>query len=228
MNFVKRFTKLMKSEPPVHKNKANGFSWVIDESKCLGLAEVRRLRNYCDKAKSRGFKEGKFSQIRNWFMVEIGLEAGLRVEEMASLKHSNLLVDREWSSIFVVGKGNKERSVWINSIFKKKCEKYINHKKRFGYSIDEDSFLLNNLHGKKITKRALQKFFKKIIREAGLSEHYHIHNLRHTYATFLLKASNNNYKFVQNQLGHSSITTTQIYAGIIESEGKKALERLYK
>ena len=218
----------MKGEPNTKRKKMNAFSWVMNESKCLGLTEVRKLRTYCDALRREGLQKGKFTQIRNWFMVELGLGAGFRVAEMASLKHSNLLIDREWSSIFVIGKGRKERSVWVNSELKKNCERYINYKKLFGFNIKNDSFLLNNLKGEKISKRALQKFFKKLIREAGLPIHYHIHNLRHTYATFLLKASNNNYKFVQNQLGHSSIKTTQIYAGIIESEGKRALEKLYE
>ncbi len=64
--------------------------------------------------------------------------------------------------------------------------------------------------------------------KAGLPSHFHIHCLRHTYTTFLLTASNFNYRFVQQQLGHSSIKTTQVYAGIIESEGKNAIENLYR
>ena len=87
---------------------------------------------------------------------------------------------------------------------------------------------MNNLQDKKISKRALQKFFKQIIQKTGLPIRYHIHSLRHTYATFLLKASGNNYKFAKDQLGHESIKTTQIYAGVIETERKKALENLYK
>ena len=104
----------------------------------------------------------------------------------------------------------------------------INYKIRFGFDVYNDSYFLNNLQNKKISKRALQKFFKQIISKAGLPTRYYIHCLRHTYSTFLLKASNYNYRFVQNQLGHASIKTTQVYASVIESEGKIALENLYK
>ena len=97
----------------------------------------------------------------------------------------------------------------------------------FGYEIHQDSYLLNNIKGLKISKRALQKFFKDLLKKAGLPSHYYIHCLRHTYTTFLLKASSHNYRFVQQQLGHASIRTTQVYAGVIESEGRKAVERLY-
>ena len=96
------------------------------------------------------------------------------------------------------------------------------------YRKEQIDHLLNNLKGDKISKRSLQKFFKIILEKAKLPSHYYIHCLRHTYATFLLKASNYNFKFVQEQLGHSSIITTQVYTSVIESEGKKAVEKLYK
>lgn len=213
---------------PNSSGKQNNFSWVIDENKCLSFEEVKKLKRAARKARAYGLQKNKFTQIRVWFMVELGLNAGLRVGEMVALKHSNLLTDRGRSSIIATGKREKKRAVWISSGFKRICQEYNNYKKRFGYSTDDEAHLLTNLKGTKITKRALQKFFKNIIKKSGLSPHYHIHCLRHTYTTFLLKSSNYNYRFVQRQLGHSSIRTTQIYAGVLESEGKKAIEKLYK
>ena len=178
--------------------------------------------------KAKGLQDKKFTAVRNWFMIELGLYAGLRVQEMASLKHSNLLLNEGRSSISFRGKGNKKRSVWMSSAFKRKCSIYSKFKKEFGFATEPDSYLLNNLKDEGISKRALQKFFKIILKKAGLPKHYHIHCLRHTYATFLLVASNYNYKFVQDQLGHASISTTQIYAGVVELEGRKAVEKIYK
>ena len=224
MPIAKWFIKLMKSEPTPRVPK---FLWAIDERKCLNINEIQILRTYCKKARQQGIRHGKFTPLRNWFMIELGLNAGLRVEEMTTLQHSDLIIDDVRSSITVLGKGNKRRAVWINAEFKKNCQLYLGYKQRFGYDLDEDSYLLNNLKGGKISKRALQKFFKIMVKDAGLPAHFHIHCLRHTYTTFLLTASNFNYRFVQQQLGHSSINTTQVYAGIIESEGKKAVENLY-
>lgn len=218
----------MKDEPNYVKRKKPRYVWIIDESKCLKEDEVNNIDTYCINSKTLALHKRKFTQIRNWFMAALGLNAGLRVQEMASLQHSNLLIDEERSSINVLGKGNKKRSVWISSRFKELCHTYIKYKKLFGYSTDADSYLLNNLQGNKISKRALQKFFKEIVEKAGLPRHYSVHCLRHTYATFLLKASNYNYRFVQYQLGHASISTTQIYASVLESEGRKAVERLYQ
>lgn len=218
----------MKSEPSNIKEEKHIHQWIIDESDYIHREEVETLTKTCDRLRQYGVKHRKFSQVRNWFMVELGLNSGLRVTEMASLKCGNLLIDKSSSSIFVLGKGNKKRAVWINSDFKKTCQTYLKYKRDFGYGTSSEDALLNNLRGSKISKRALQKFFKKALKKAGLPGRYHIHNLRHTYTTFLLKASNHNYRFVQKQLGHASIETTKVYAGVIESEGRKAIEKMYK
>ncbi len=225
MPISKWFIKLMKSEP---NPKAHKFLWAIDERKCLNINEIHMLRTYCKKARLQGVRHEKFTPVRNWFMIELGLNAGLRVAEMVSLTHGDLIIEDDRSSLTVLGKGGKRRAVWINADFKRKCQLYLGYKKRFGYNLADDSHLLNNLKGGKISKRALQNFFKTIMKKAGLPAHFHIHCLRHTYTTFLLSASNFNYRFVQQQLGHASIKTTQVYAGIIESEGKKAVENLYR
>ncbi len=216
----------MKSEPP---KTVNAYSeWIVDERKCLSMKEICRLRDGARKAKSEGIKKHRFAQIRHWFMVELGLNSGLRVGEMATLRHRDLLIDETRSSIVVLGKGNKKRLVWISSGFKRICQDYIEYKNKFGYNVGQESFLLNNVAGNRISRRALQKAFKILLGNAGVSNHYYIHCLRHTYTTFLLKASDYNYRFVQQQLGHASIRTTQVYATVVEVDGKIALEKLYR
>ena len=58
-------------------------------------------------------------------MTELGLNAGLRVEEMASLQHKHLFIEGEESSIVVFGKGQKKRLVWLNTKFKEICKTYV-------------------------------------------------------------------------------------------------------
>ena len=224
MPFLKKFIKLMKSEP----KKKHRTAWIIDESKYLQKEEVKKLKNEASRSRKYGSEHRKFTAIRNWFMIELGLNTGLRVEEITSLQGNSLLIDKDRSSIVVVGKGKKKRAIWISHDFKKTCRSYLDYKKSFGYDIDSEDYLLNNLKGKRISKRALQKFFKIIIKKAGLPEHYHIHSLRHTYTTFLLMASGNNYDFASKQLGHTSIKTTQTYAGVVEGNVRKAIEKMYR
>ena len=217
----------MKGEPH-NSRKARKSNWIIDESKCLTMEEFKKLRATSKRLKVIGNREKRFTLIRNWFMIDLGLNAGLRVTEMASLKHKHLVIDGTKSTIKVFGKGQKWRSVVISASFKKDCRSYIDHKDRFGFDTNDESFLLNNLKNSRISKRALQKFFEQIIGQLKFSNHYSIHSLRHTYATFLLRASNYNYRFTQIQLGHSSIRSTQVYAGVIEADGRQAVEKLYK
>ena len=224
MNILNWFIKLMNHEPSPHKR--NKSLWSIDESKCLSMEEAAILRKYCRRIKERGLEKRRFSLIRNWFMVELGLNVGLRVAEMASLQHGQCFLDKGKSSIVITGKGEKKRAVWISEGFRKICLAYFEHKRDFGYSFSSDEYVLNNLGGGRISKRSLQKFFKSMIEKSGLPGHYHIHCLRHTYTTFLLTASNHNYRFAQKQLGHSSLRTTQVYAGVVEEQGRKALEKL--
>lgn len=221
------FTFLMKSEPPKTSKRTNNM-WIIDESKCFSANEVHKLRALAGVRRESGLTKRRFDLIRDWFMVELGLQAGLRVSEMASLRHSDLFLDEDRSSISVLGKGRKRRPVWIGSAFKAICLAYLKDKLQFGFRADPESYLLNHLRDGNLTKRTLQKRFTQLLKEAGLPSYYYIHCLRHTYTTFLLRASNNNYRFAQKQLGHASIRTTQVYAGIVETDVRIALERMYR
>jgi len=228
MTFLEKFAELMKSELFEHSVSSKRHVWSIDETKCLAHREVGRLRRVALLVRDHGLFKKRFALIRSWFVVELGLESGLRVDEMANLKCSDLLIGSEKSSLIVRnGKGSKRRSVWISSVFKRTCKEFLEYRRQFGFEIEPEGFVLCNRWGQRISTRALQKDFKALIKKTNLPERYHIHSLRHTYTTFLLLASNNNYRFAQIQLGHSSIKTTQEYAGVVEREARKALEKMY-
>ncbi len=120
------------------------------------------------------------------------------------------------------GKGNKLRIVYFSEVFKKECLFYLRWKREKSTG----PYLFANQKGKQLTKRALQKSFKKCLELAGLENHYSIHCLRHTYGSHFYKASGHNFRLVQEQLGHSSIRTTQVYASLMDEEIKEALEEL--
>ena len=228
MSLLKKFIKLMKSEL-LKKNKKNRFSWALNEEKYLRLSDVRKLRRACRKARYVALKQVKSVIPRDWFMIELGLNTGLRVEEMRDLKCEDVHIQEGQSSISVIkGKGNRPRTVRINEDFRNRCKRFLEWKNKQGQSIETDSYLLTTNKGTQLSKRALQKAFKKCIKKAGLPEHYSIHSLRHTYGTYLLKASNYNLRLVQEQLGHSSVRVTEVYAGLLDSDLRRAVERIYK
>lgn len=200
------------------------FNWTLDESKYLNLDKVNKLRTTCQKSKALALR----TPVRDWFMVELGLFSGLRVEEMTDLRVSDLHIKEEESSLTVrKGKGDKSRTVYLKKAFKNECLSYLNWKQSQGQDIRSEAHLLTGPKDKRLTTRALQKAFKRCMKKAGLDNNYSIHCLRHTYGSHLYKASQYNLRLVQEQLGHSSIRTTQVYANLMDNDVKKAAENLY-
>lgn len=227
MPFIKKFINLMKSE--LSKKKKSRYSWKLDEDKFLKQSEVRKLRNACRKSKNLALRQGKTAPVRDWFMVELGLSTGLRVGEMRDLKCSDLRIQQGQSSLIVRnGKGNRRRAVRISEQFKGDCKWFLGWKQKQGQSISPEAYLLTTEKGGQLGKRALQKAFKRCMARAGLPEHYSIHCLRHTHGSHLYLASNHNLRLVQEQLGHSSVRVTEVYANLMDSDVKGALEKLYK
>ena len=223
MHLLKKFAFPMNNVP-----KRKSFEWVIHQDKVFLKDQIRKLRKFCNGIKKQGIKRFRLCPVRNWFVTELGLFTGLRVEEMADLKVKDILISNSHPYVVVRnGKGSKKRVVKINDKFKKICHKFLKLREDFGLSNDEEQYLLTSQKGKKLTKRALQKQFKICLEKANFSSRYSIHSLRHTYGTHLLKASGN-LKLVKEQLGHSSIKTTEVYIALIEEDTKRALNKLYK
>lgn len=225
MNLITRFIKLTKGEPQKAKKSPK---WDITEDRFLQFSEIQTLCNYCHTLRKAGLRERNLVKIRNWFMIELALHTGLRVAEMKNLKIGNLLIENGKTTLFTVGKGNKPRPIKLSVVFITTCFYYLDLLQQLGFSTASDAPLLPRQNGRHLSKRTLQKNCSQIFKEAGLPSYYHIHSLRHTYATFLLIASNYNYRLVQKQLGHSSIKTTQTYAGVLDQELKHAVNNLYK
>ena len=228
MPLFRKFILLMKSALPAQKKKHN-FAWVLDEEKYLKLDEVRSLRRACREARNKALRHGKPTPVRDWFMTELGLESGLRVEEMTDLKCGDLHIQAEQSSVSVrKGKGDKPRTVRISKRFKSVYKWFLEWKAGHGQEIAPEAYVLTTGKGQQLSTRALQKAFKRCMARAGLPARYSIHSLRHTYGTHLLKAGRYNLRLVQEQLGHSSVRVTEVYAGLIDTDVKQAVERLYR
>ena len=167
--------------------------------------------------------------VRDLFVINLGLATGLRVMEIAALNCGDLKPYDSIPSLFVQkGKGNKRRRVFFNKSFSQQCRQYLAWKQSKGESTAPDQpLLLSRNTGRHLTTRAIQKAFKKCVQRAGLATHYSIHCLRHTYACLLLKASNWNVRLVQKQLGHSRITTTQVYVDVMLPDIQKAVEKIH-
>ncbi len=151
-----------------------------------------------------------FLGLRNRLVMELLYATGVRVSELVDIKIND--VDINNKSIYVIGKGNKERIVFFNDVCKKYLEMYLSE------SIDKrkDEYLIINNNGEKISARGIRLIIDKVIRETSIIKKIHPHTLRHTFATHLL---NNGCDLltVQELLGHASISTTGIYTHVTTS-----------
>lgn len=205
-------------------SRMNNKVWLLDERKFLNAREQSALRR---SARSRLEQRFSRSRLVEWFLVELGLETGLRVEEMSLLAHGDLLLHLSRPVVWVrKGKGGKPRPVRVRHEFVQTMEKLDAAKNRLGLAGHDDSPVLCSVACRRLTVRALQKAFARVCHAASVTGHS-IHHLRHTYASELYRASGGNLRLVQKQLGHARITTTQVYADVFDEDATRAVEKLY-
>lgn len=161
---------------------------------------------------------------RNKAMLELMYSSGLRVSELVDLKLNNIDLDNGY--VRCLGKGKKERIIPIGEIAIEYLKKYINEYRnsmKKGYYTE--NVFLNN-HGKNITRQGFFLIIKNIAKEKNINKNITPHMLRHSFATHLLN-NGANLRTIQEMLGHSSITTTQIYTNVSNDIIKENYE-IYK
>jgi len=202
-------------------------SWVLDERKFLNGSELGRVRKSVrGRVERAGFK--RRLPWLEWFLIELGLETGLRVAEIAGLTCSDLVFTANACGVMVRhGKGDKPRFVRVRKSFGQVCEDFLNWKQAMGESMEPDAPVFrSSATGGHMTTRGLQKMFMRVCQRVQVCEHS-IHHLRHTYASYLYKSSGKDLRLVQRQLGHSSIRTTEVYAHVFDRDLERAVEKLY-
>ena len=197
------------------------MTWIITPDKYLTKDDTKQLRKICHEAATIAKSKGIQAPVRDELIIELALGSGLRVSEMANLKVEDLYLKRGQVSIYVKnGKGGKDRVVDIGSNLKKQILEFLD------YCNMNSPYLFPSERGEKMSRSGIQQVFKKWAKKSGISSHYSIHSLRHTYATNLYKASGYNLRLVQKQLGHSSPSITQVYADVMNTDVEEALKNL--
>lgn len=148
---------------------------------------------------------------RNKAMLELMYSSGLRVSELVTLNLSN--IDLENGYVRCFGKGKKERIVPIGEVAIKYLNIYINeYRDSMKKKYQTDSLFLNN-HGKQMTRQAFFLIIKKEAEIKKIDKNITPHMLRHSFATHLLN-NGADLRTIQAMLGHSNISTTQIYTNV--------------
>ena len=149
---------------------------------------------------------------RDYCILCIFLNCGLRISEIAGMNISDIRSDH----IRVLGKGNKERIVYLNDATAEAINRYLAVRKSIA-AIDRSALFLSSRRTR-VTREGLHAMVKKALLRAGLdSEKYSAHKLRHTAATLML-SNGVDVRTLQEILGHENLNTTQIYTHVDNTE----------
>jgi len=180
----------------------------------LKLADVEKLMEQPDQTTAQG--------LRDRAMLEVLYSTGLRVSELTGLKVAD--VDMKVGSVRCIGKGDKERIVPIGRKALGMVEKYLKSgRPQMLQKAAGSTALFVNRRGKPLTRVGVWKILSDYGRHAGLRVGLTPHMLRHSFATHLLERGAD-LRSVQLMLGHSDISTTQIYTHLVEER----LKQIYK
>lgn len=182
-------------------NKRNPIYLTLDQSKRL-LSSI----------------DGR-NKERDYAIIVLFLNCGMRLSELVSINRSKIKED----TLSVIGKGNKERTIYLNTACINALNNYLLVRPKEGL-IDKDALFLSE-RKRRLDKSTVEKLVKKYVLSAGLfGEKYTPHKLRHTAATLMYKYGNVDIRALQEILGHESVATTQIYTHIDDEQLRKAVK----
>lgn len=186
--------------------------------KVLSVEEVDKLLQTPDTAKPIG--------LRDRALLEVMYATGLRISELVDLELSELHLSMGF--IQTIGKGNKERILPIGGEAVNWLNEYLmDSRPIFAKRADEESpYVFLNARGGGLSRQGVWKNLKKTVQKAGIKQNVSPHMLRHSFATHLLE-NGADLRIVQELLGHSDISTTQIYTHITKTRMKDIYEQYH-
>lgn len=163
-------------------------------------------------------------RTRDYAIITLFLNCGMRLSELAGLKMND--IDPTLASLRVLGKGAKERIIYLNTSCRNAIEAYLPDRlvlKKAGAG--DDHLFLSRL-GKGISVKTVQYMVKKYLGLAGLeNKHYSTHKLRHTAATLMYQTGEVDIRVLKDILGHEQLNTTQIYTHVSDKSMEEAMEK---
>ncbi len=154
---------------------------------------------------------------RDYAIVTLFLNCGMRLSELSAINISHLKDD---NTLKVIGKGNKERTIYLNEASVYAINEYL----KLRPQIKDDALFLS-MREQRMSNRSIQHMIEKHMKNSGLDTNkYSVHKLRHTAATLLYQYGNADIRSLQEILGHESVNTTEIYTHVNKKSLKKLVE----
>jgi site-specific recombinase XerD len=220
LSAIKTYFKYLTSvEKIIEKNPASDIeSPKIRKAlpKYLSLSESKAL------LESVGEDENTKTKERDYCILTFFLNCGMRLSELVGINLSD--IDREVRSLRVVGKGNKERIIYLNDACRAALSDYVPVRARDSQIKDKNALFISRFH-KRISIKTVQWLVYKYLGEAGLeNKHYSTHKLRHTAATLMYQEGGVDVLALKEILGHEQLNTTQIYTHVSNNSLEEAVE----
>jgi integrase/recombinase XerD len=204
---------------PFHKMKI-AIKEPISLPKTILIKDIRKLLKHIYKIKNSYTNIDRYSYIalvRDILIIELLFSTGMRVAEICSIKIDDI---ENFNDIKINGKGSKQRYVYLFSTeIKALLKEYIDINSNSIYS---SGWLFVNRLGNKLSEQSVRNMIKKYQHQANIDTSMTPHMFRHSFATMLLEEGVD-IRYIQHILGHSSISTTQIYTQVNKKASKKIL-----
>lgn len=191
----------------------------------------RRLPKYLSledskKLLSTTANEDNRNSERDYAIITLFLNCGMRLAELVGININD--IDFSENKMTVIGKGNKERTIYLNKACVQAIKDYLNVRPKEGIKTDKfnsKKALFLSERKERISRRTVQYIVDKELTAAGLdTKKYSTHKLRHTAATLMYQYGNVDIRALQEVLGHESISTTEIYTHVANEQARNAIE----
>lgn len=186
--------------------------------KVLTLEESLALLHAVEEDKESPYR------LRDYAILTLFLNCGMRVSELAGINVKDIASNQ--LSMRVVGKGNKERIIYLNDACRRALNDYLAERNGEKYAkFNEKALFLSRLN-KRMSVKTIQAMVYKYLNMAGLGQkHYSVHKLRHTAATLMYQSGNVDVRVLKEILGHEQLNTTQIYTHVSNKAMETAMEQ---
>jgi len=159
--------------------------------------------------------------LRDFCIITLFLNCGLRLSELCSINISKIKED----ILTVIGKGNKERTIYLNNACLNAISQYLIERNFMEILPQHKDALFISSMKRRINKKSVELIVAKYIKAAGLNnDKYSPHKLRHTAATLMYKYGNVDIRSLQKILGHGNVSTTQIYTHVDDEKLREAVK----
>ncbi len=173
------------------------------------------------KLLTTAYTSPKESNVRDYCMLTLFLNCGMRLSELRGINTNDI----RGTTLTVIGKGNKERTIYLNDSCLAALDDWLAERESIKIKPEAGKALFVSKRGTRISDDMIQIVIKRLLEEAGIDTRvYSVHKLRHTAATLMYKYGHVDIRNLQMILGHQSVSTTQIYTHVDEEALQRAVD----